>query len=159
MRALQKDEVGKRLEAAFAGDHRAGAALGAVGQVEILEGRTGGAGEDLGLEFVGEFALLDDGGEDGFATGLQFAMVGQALLDGANLHLIEVAVDLLAVARDEGDGTPFAQQFSHGSNLPGGDVQLGANAFAEVGRAIQRAGVKGHNEKPAQKKRRREAGQ
>ena len=122
--ALGQKEVGEGLQAAFAGHAGAGAAFGTVGEVEVFEGGAGLAGEDGGLEVVGQLALLDDGGEDGLAAGLEFPMVGQTLLDGGNLHLIEVPVGLLAVTGDEGDGAALLQKLRHRRDLTRRDVQL-----------------------------------
>ena len=68
--------------------------------------------------------MLDDGGEDGLTAGLQFPEGGEPLLDGGDLHLVEVAVGLLAITRDEGNGAPLFKQPGHRRDLPCGDVQL-----------------------------------
>ena len=93
--------VGEGLEALLAGDLGASAALGLVGLVEVLEAGLDEAGLDLGAELVGELALLVDGLEDGRLALLELGVVGEAFLDLADLHLVEVAVRLLAVAGNE----------------------------------------------------------
>ena len=40
----------------------------------------------------------------------EFAEVGELLLDGANLHLVEIAGGLLAITCDEGHGAAVIEQ-------------------------------------------------
>ena len=114
---LLEDAQGERLEPALAGDGGARAALGLERQVEILERRLGLAGADLFFELGRELALLLDRGEDRLASLLELQQVGAALLDGADLHLVETAGRLFAVARDEGDGRPLGEQLDDSGNV------------------------------------------
>jgi hypothetical protein len=123
-RRLLQDAQRQWLEPALAGDHRARAALRLVRQVQIFQRRLGGAGEDARLEFVAELALGGDRLEDGLAALIELEQVGAALLDGADLHLVERAGGLLAVAGYEGDGGPFAEQVHHGAHAGGGQAEL-----------------------------------
>ena len=59
------------------GNGGAGAALGFVGQIEIFEFGLLQTGVDLGLEGVGEFALVSDGFENGL---LAIAQLGEILV-------------------------------------------------------------------------------
>ncbi len=102
-RRVAEQRVGQRLEPGLARHLRLGAALGLVGQVEVLEALLGVGALDLGPEFRRELALLVDGGEHGGATFFEFAQVAQALFEVAQLGVVELTGDFLAVAGDEGD--------------------------------------------------------
>ena len=111
--------VGEGLEALLAGDLGASAALGLVGLVEVLEAGLDEARLDLGAELVGELALLVNGLEDGCLALLELGIIGEAFLDLADLHLVEVAVRLLAVSGDERHRAPVVQELLHRLGLQG----------------------------------------
>ena len=108
--ALPLEQVGQRFVSPFAGDRGPRAAFGAVRKVEILERSGLPALLDSAAQFVGQSPLTLNGLEDGLFAGLEFGEAFELLLDGGHLHLVERAGGLLAVAADEGDGGPFAQQ-------------------------------------------------
>ena len=58
----------------------------------------------------GELALLLDALEDGLAPGLEFTQVSEALLEGAQLRIVETLRGLLAVTRDEGNRGALVEQ-------------------------------------------------
>ncbi len=122
------DGVRQGFEAFFLRDLGAGAAFGLVGLVEVLERGLLVAGGYLRLQLVRQLALFVDGLEDGLLAGLEVGVVGQALLDLADLHFVEVAVRLLAVAGDEGDGAPVRQKFLDGGDLRGAHADFGHEA-------------------------------
>ena len=99
-----------------------------VGLVEVFKGVLLHARLDLRAQLVRELALLLNGLQDRRAAVLQFGVVAQALLDLRDLHLVEVAVDLLAVAGDERNRVPLAQQLRDGGDLPAGNPQFGRKA-------------------------------
>jgi len=78
---LLVNEGGEGLEAVFAGDLSAGAALGFVGQVDVLERSGVPAVVDACCERGVEFALLFDGREDGSASFFEVAVVLEARID------------------------------------------------------------------------------
>ena len=104
------------LQALFPGNGRLGAPLGFERQVQVLEFVFVESCLDARLQFIGKLALLRDGGEDGFAPVCEIAEIRQLLLDGADLHLVEIAGRLLAIARDEGDRAAVVQQFDNGAD-------------------------------------------
>jgi hypothetical protein len=98
------------LQTGLAGDLRLGAALGLVRQVDVLDAGLGLRGQQRVAQFVGELALLLDGGQHGLASLVEFPQVAQSLLQRAQLSVVEAAGDLLAVPRDEGDRGPLVEQ-------------------------------------------------
>ena len=102
----------------------AGAALGLIGAVEILE-----LGEGLGRvdglrKLLRELALLLDGALDRLLALLQIAQIGEAVGEIAEAGVVHCAVQFLAVARDEGDGVPLVQKFDDVFNVAQGPVQF-----------------------------------
>ena len=114
---------GERFEALIAGDGCLGAALGLVGEVEVLELGLFESGFDFGFQFGRELALLLDGREYGFAAVFEIAEVFKLLLDIADLDFIEIAGDLLAIAGDEGDGGAAIEEFDDREHSLHGDIQ------------------------------------
>ena len=104
-----EDLFRKRFQSVFAGDHRARAALLFVRCVQIFERGQGLRGIDGGAQFIGQFALLFDGSEDGGAAFVQPTQAGQFIGDDADLLVIERAGHLLAVTGDKRDGVAFIQ--------------------------------------------------
>jgi hypothetical protein len=120
---LRPQVLRQRLQALFARDGGLGAALGLVGQIEIFELALVERGFDARLQFVGQLALLGNGGQNGFAAVGEIAEVGQLLFDVANLHFVQIAGGLLAVARDERHRAAVVQQFDHGDQPAQGQIQ------------------------------------
>ena len=94
-----------------------GLALGLVGPVEVLQRLQRGRGVQLGRQLVGQLALRVDLGLDGLAALGQLAQVLQPRLDLADLHLVQPAGDLLAVAGDEGDRVAVVEELDRGGDL------------------------------------------
>jgi len=117
--AARPDRVRKRLEALLLRNLRARAALGLVGLVEVFKRGLLVAGRDLRGELVGELALAVDRLQDRFLARFQLRVVGQPFLDLADRHLVEVAVRLLAVARDERHSAALAEELFDGGDLAG----------------------------------------
>lgn len=114
---IAEEGFGERLQSGLAGDLGLGAALLLVGQVEILETLLGLGQRDVGFELGGQLALLADRSEDRGAARLELAQVNQALVERAQLGVVETAGDLLAVTGDEGDGCSLGEQFDGGDHL------------------------------------------
>lgn len=127
-RGIGEQRLGQRLQAAFAGDLRAGAALGLVGQVEVFQHLLGLGCLDGGAQRVGQLALFLDGSQDGRAAVFQLAQVQQALFQVAQLRIVQVVGGFLAVARDERHGGAFIQQLHGGGDLLRLHRQLGGDA-------------------------------
>jgi hypothetical protein len=130
---LGQDAQGQGLEAALAGHGGAGAALGLVGQVEVFQVGQGGAGFDLGLERRGQLALSLDGGEHGGAAGFELLKSLIFFLNLADLHLIEAARALFAVAGDEGHGGPLGEQGGDSGHPGGGQAKGLGDAVGQCG--------------------------
>ena len=128
---LGEEQIGQGLQARLFGDLRLGAALGLVGQVEVFEPRLGVGGVELERQLVGELALLADAVEDRLAPVLQLAQVAQALLQGAQLGIVQGAGDFLAVARDEGNGGTAVEQIDGRLDLPFLHTQFVRNALTD----------------------------
>ena len=119
--------LGQGLQAGFTGDLGLGAPLGLVGQIKVLKPRLGLSREDLAAERIVELALALDAREDGRAPLLQLAQVAQALVERAQLRVVEGARGLLAVARDEGDRGAAVEQVDGSLDLPLLCIQLACN--------------------------------
>jgi hypothetical protein len=137
-RRLLEDAQRQRLEATLAGDHRAGAALRLVREVQVLELALHPRGLDLRLELRGQLSLLVDLRQDGDAAVLHLGVIEVLLLDGADLHLVEPTGLLLAVAGDEGDGRGLGEQLLHRANAGDGDGELGRDAGCGIERGRRR---------------------
>ncbi len=69
-------------------------------------------------QLVGELALLFDGGQHGLTTLVELTQVTQALLERAQLAVVEAAGDLLAVPGDERDRRALVQELDGCGYLP-----------------------------------------
>ncbi len=122
----------QRLQPRLAGDLRLGAALRLERQVKIFQPRLGVGGQQVGLQRIAELALFLDAGEDRGAAVLQFAQVAQALLQQAQLGIVEAAGDFLAVARDERHGGAAVEQVDGRLHLCGGGGDIVGDALFDA---------------------------
>ena len=118
------EQLGERLEAALARDHRARAALGLERQVEILERLLRRRGVDARGERGVELALLLDALEDRGAALGELAEVLRAIADVAKLDFVEAARGFLAIAGDEGKGVAFVEERERAGDLLRGERQF-----------------------------------
>ena len=91
-------------------DGRLGAPLRLKGQVQIFQLRLLPTGNNPRLQLRRQLALFINGFKNRPAPYVKFLMIGQPLFYQANLHLIEFAGRLFAVAGDEGDRGPLFKQ-------------------------------------------------
>ena len=105
---------GQRFQTLFARDGGLGAPLGLVGQIEVFQLALVERGLDARLQLIGQLALFGDGGQNGLAPVGQLAEVGQIFLNCENLHLVQIAGGLLAVARDERHRAATVEQLDYG---------------------------------------------
>ena len=131
LRRVGEQSVGQRLQPGFARDHRLGAALGLVGQVDVLEAGLRLGRHDPRFERVVELALLADLIEDDRAAFLQLAQVAQALLERAQLRVVEGPGGLLAVPGDERDGGAAVEQVDGRGHLVGPHAELVGDALLD----------------------------
>ena len=68
-------------------------------------------------QLVGELALLFDGGQHRAPAFVHLPQIGQPLLEGPQLPVIEAAGHLFAVPRDERHSGAFVEQPHSGSDL------------------------------------------
>jgi hypothetical protein len=140
--AIGEDGIGQRLQPVLARDHRLGAALGLVGQIDVLKLRLGLGTCDGFRQNLGQLALILDRIQDRLAPRLHLAQIGQAIRQGAQLGVVEAAGHLLAVAGDEGDGGALIQQLDRGADLLGPGADLGCDGAGDAGGGLGR-GVQG----------------
>ena len=116
-RRIGKQLVGQGLDAEFAGNLALGAALGLVGQVQVFQFLLGGRGFDGGTQLGRQLALLVDALEHGGAAVGQFAQIGQAGFQFAQLRIVQATRGLLAVTGDERDGGATIEKLNCCLNL------------------------------------------
>src|SRR5690606_3262201 len=104
---------------------RLGAALGAERQVEVFELGFGRTSEHSGTQVRVELALLLQGTQHGPTTGVQLLQRRVPLCQRAELHLVQTAGALLAVARDERDRGPLPEQIQSGRDTTDWELQFG----------------------------------
>ena len=119
-----EDQERERFQSPLTRDRRAGLALLLIGEVHILQfiqrlclverRRYGG----------GQFALRVDGGADLLAARVKAAQIVQPLDQCAQLHVVEAAGRLLAIARDERDRVPVVVQLDRLLDLPALDPEF-----------------------------------
>ena len=130
---LRQDDFGQRLQAPFARHGGPRAAFGLVGQVNVLQLHRVPALRDAPAEFRGQPALPLDGREHRLLAGFEFGEPVEPLLDGGDLHFVERAGRFLAVAADEGNRRPFAEQAYGPLHLGQGNLQSsGYDLFGHV---------------------------
>ena len=106
-------------DAGFAGDLGLGAALLLEGQVKVFEALFGFGVFDGVAERRVELALFVDAGNHGGTAFFEFAQVAEALLEVAQLGVVEGAGDFLAVAGNKGHRGAFVQKLDRRRNLAG----------------------------------------
>ena len=124
---IGQQAVGQRFQPGFAGDLRAGAALGLVRQVQVFQARLGISPQDLRTQFVTQLALFVDAGQYCRAAVFQLAQVSQAGFQVAQLGVVQATGDFLAVAGDERDAGTFIEQRDRSAGLGG----LGTDLFGD----------------------------
>lgn len=122
----------ERLETGFAGDLRARAPLGLVRQIEVFQHLLAVGAFDGAAQFVGELALLVDALQDGRAAIFEFAQVEQALFERAQLRVVEIAGDFLAIPGDERDSRAFVEKLHGGGDLARLHGEFGGNALYDL---------------------------
>ncbi|KAG1250892.1 hypothetical protein G6F68_012556 [Rhizopus microsporus] len=147
------DEAGsKHLRPGLAGDLRAGTAPGLVRQVQVFQTALGIGRQDVVAQLVAERALLADAGQHRRAPVFQFAQVGQAHFQVAQLGVIQAPGHFLAVARDERNAGALVEQADGGTYLgrlgtdlvgDGLGALLGERALGVLGVAARFSGVPG----------------
>ena len=118
-------------EAFLARDHGSRPALGAIGQVKVLErGQRLGTIDPL-LQLLGEVTVLFEGFQDGGPAGIELRQLVQPVAHGRHGDLVQAAGGFLAVAGDERDSGLRGQKGGHRRDLrllqielPGDDADM-----------------------------------
>ena len=126
---LREEQRRERLKPLFLGDGRAGTALGLVGTVKVLDLGERLRRVDGGGKLVGQLLLLGDARLNALLAFGEIAQIGKTLLKRAQGGVVHRAVQLLAVAGDEGDGVALVEQSDDIFNVLGGTVQLACELF------------------------------
>ena len=121
---VRQQQIGERLQAGLLGDLGLGAALRLERQIDVFEPALAVGGADRGFERVVELALLADRIEDDGAPLLQLAQIAQALVERAQLRVIERAGRFLAIAGDERHGRAAVEQRHRGRDLLVADAEF-----------------------------------
>ena len=124
---LRQQHLRQRLETCFLGDFGLGAALRLERRVNVFEAPLGVGGEDRGFKGSVELALFPDRIEDGGATLLELAQVGQPLFQRTQLRVVERAGQLLAIAGNERNRGATVKQRDGGLDLLIPDAKLLGN--------------------------------
>ena len=124
--------VGEGLQARLDGDLALRSPLGLVGEVQVFEEALAVRRENLPLELVGQLSLVTDAAQDHAAALFEFAQVAQARLQVPELHIVQASRHFLAVARDEGHGSPLVQKSDGGRDLGRANVELRGNRGENV---------------------------
>lgn len=95
LRRVGQQAIGQRLQTGLAGDLGAGTALRLVRQVQVFQPALGIGGQDVVAQFVAELALLADAGQHRRAPVFQFAQVGEAHFQVAQLGVVQAPVTSL----------------------------------------------------------------
>src|SRR5690606_34583270 len=122
---LLQDAASQRLETALSSHRRLGAALGTKRQVEVFELGFGRTSEHSGAQVRVELALLLQGTQNGPTTGVKLLQRGVPFCERAELHLVQSAGALLAVARNERDRGPLPEQIQSGRDTTDWELQFG----------------------------------
>ena len=108
-----EQQLGQRLQPFFPGHGGPSAALGLVGEVQVLHLRQRGGGVNGGGQFLCQLALIFNGVLDLLAALVQIAQVLQPVSQGAQGGVVHGPVELLAVAGDKGDGVALVHELHH----------------------------------------------
>src|SRR5262245_61423365 len=109
-RLLVPQKLRQWFEALLAGDRCLRTPFRSVWEVQVFQFGLFKRGLYPRLQFRRQLALFRDRLQHGLASIFEFPEVFQFLLDIANLHLVEIAGDFLAVTSDEWHGCSFIQQ-------------------------------------------------
>ena len=126
---VRLDEIGQRLQALFLGDGGTRAPLRPERREDVLQAVERLGLVDLRAQDIGHQLALLERLDDGGAAVVEGDQLLHALLDVLDLHLVERAGGLLAVAGDEGDGGAVGEEFGGGADLDGAQAELLGDAF------------------------------
>jgi hypothetical protein len=126
-RGVGKQLVGQRLDAEFLGNLALGAALLLEGQVNVLQLLLGRRTGNRQAQRIGQLALLVNGLEHRLAAVVQLAQIGQALVQRAQLRIVQTARGLLAVAGHKRNRGAAIEQLHCRAHLLRLDIQFLSN--------------------------------
>ena len=123
---------GEWCETGFPGGLRLAAPLRLVRQIKIFEALLGVCGVDCRCQLRAQLALLVNRGEDRSAPVFEFAQVGQAFVEQAQLDVVESPGNLLAIAGDERHRGAFVEQGGGGQHLLRATGHFCGNLFCNL---------------------------
>ncbi len=129
---IAEQRVGERLQAGFAGDLRARAALRLIREIQVFQHLLAVGAFDRGAQLVGELALFVDARDDRGAPVFQFAQIQQAFLEITQLRVVEIVGHFLPVAGDERNSRSFVEKLHRGRDLARLDGQFGGDALYDL---------------------------
>ena len=118
----------QRFQPRLAGDLGLGAALLLIGQVKVFEPLLVVRSDDCGFEVRRQLALLGDSRQYRGAAIFQLAQVAEPVFEIAQLGIVKVVGDFLAIARNEGHRGALVEQLHGSSHLLRADGEFFGNA-------------------------------
>ena len=116
------EPVEQRLQAGLPGRIGLGLAALLVGKIQVFQTGLGVAGQNEGLQVVGELALLLDGGQNGLLPVRQLSEIRGTLLNGAQLGVIKTTGGFFSIPGNEGDGVSLGDKPKGRKNIGFGYV-------------------------------------
>ena len=113
-RHLQADQIGKRLQSFFLGNHSPGTALWLIRAVQILHRNQSLSLPYLPLQLRRQLLLLGNGNNDLLLSLLQIAQILEPLVQRPENLVIQRTGSLFSISGNKGNGIPLVDQF-HGS--------------------------------------------
>ncbi len=134
--------IGQGLQACFTRHLRLGAALGLIGQIQILQALLGLGSGNVSGQLRRELALRFNALLNRAAAIFQFTQIRQALVQEAQLRVVQVASSLLAVAGNKRHGGAFVNELDGGSHLGRTGVEFGGDALFDGRQHKERRKIK-----------------
>ena len=116
------EPVEQRLQAGLPGRIGLGFAALLVGKIQVFQAGFGVAGQNEGLQVVGELALLLDGSQNGLLPVRQLSEIRGTLLNGAQLGVVEATSGFFPIPGNEGDGVSLGDKPKGRKNIGFGYV-------------------------------------
>jgi len=128
-RRVIHQRIGQGFQTCFTRHLRLGAALGLIGQIQILQTLLGLRSGNVSGQLRRELALLFNALVNRAAASFQFAQIRQALIQQAQLRVVEIAGRFLAITGDKRHGRAFVQQLYGRSDLRWTGVEFSGDAL------------------------------
>ncbi len=137
--AICQNRIQQRLQPVFPRDHRLGAPLGLVGQVNVFQLRLRHSPANRTRQIVPHFALFGDRAENRRAAVFHLTQIAQPIRQGAKLGIIQPPRHLFAITRHKRHCCALVQQPHRCHHLPGRSANFFGNCLGNSGGGIHRA--------------------